>query len=1372
MKHKFTGPLALFWATWDQPLSGSTITRTTLFNSLIAALAWLWITPTAGAITRTWDGSSSGFWNNGLNWSGNAVPVNGDDLVFPAGALNSQSTNNITGLRLNSITFSGFDYRLEGNPITLTNGVTASQISGTANIVALIITNGANVTLNSANPGALLFMLTNIVLGSTTLTNDGGGFIYLNGTLSGSGNLVKTGSGTNQMGGSVANTYTGTTTIKSGTLELNRTVANSAIPGALVIGDGTGGANADVVRLLRLRQIANTVPVTINSSGLLDMNTRDDSFGALSGNGHFELGTGGGNVVEVNYPDATSTFSGVISGAGTLYKEGSGTLTLTGNNTLTGPTIIYSDGTMDFPGGTLLVNGSQPSSAVVISNGCTLGGIGSVGPVTVAAGGTLSPGSSPGALTCSSVAFNPGSIFRVELNGSTLGSGYDNLTSLGLASLNNATLTATLGFGSALSNTFNILNKTGAIAVSGNFNGLSQGSSLNISGVPFLISYTGVTGNDVVLTQIGTVSSLAGALQVPRQSHSATLLSNGKVLIAGGIDAVAPTKSAEIYDPTTGASTETGLLQTERAYHTATLLPDGKVLVTGGVDDDFIVLNSAEIFDPATGVWTGISGMATARQVHTATLLADGKVLVAGGYGDGDAELSSAEIYDPATENWTTIAAMNTPHMYATATLLPNGNVLLAGSGAHNGPVNISEYYDRASGIWSLTPNPMHTARYSHSAILLPDGKVLVAGGRGTNAAIASTEVFDPNIGTWTEVGALNTRRYLHTSTLLPNGRALVVGGTIAFNTSSICSPELYDPSSGTWTTNGVAPLVSVRSGHTATLLSGGKVLIAGGSQGVLSGPPVGEIEQYDYPTFGNWTNTASLKTNRYFHTATLLPNGKVLVAGGTDPGAPSAELYDPTSGTWTNTSNLNSEREYHAATFLPNGKVLVTGGNNPSLGTLASAELYDLASGMWTNASIMATQRYQHTATLLPNGRVLVAGGRNSINRPPIAELYDPVSGNWTNTGSMVNSRYQHTATLLANGKVLIAGGNGSFSSTSGTELYDPTTGLFTFTTPMLVARSQHTATLLPNGKVLVVGGYTNGVITLTAELYDPPTATWTNTAPLKREHVYHTATLLPNGKVLVAGNDDGVFGAGSNAELYDPVTGAWTLTNSYPARFAHTATLLPSGKVLFAAGVGPYAGTNRADLYDTGLGFSNSWQPQITAFTPTANLGGNLVLTGSKFRGASEASGGNGSQNSESDHPVVQLIRLDNQQMIFLSCASWSSNSFVSEPLTNFPPGYALMTVFVNGIPSTSGILRIAPAPAAIFLTNPKKLPAGPFQFAFTNISSSGFTALAATNVMLPSSNWTALGGVTEIAPGQFQFSDPQATNSAQRFYRVRSP
>ncbi|CAF1048736.1 unnamed protein product [Adineta steineri] len=220
------------------------------------------------------------------------------------------------------------------------------------------------------------------------------------------------------------------------------------------------------------------------------------------------------------------------------------------------------------------------------------------------------------------------------------------------------------------------------------------------------------------------------------------------------------------------------------------------------------------------------------------------------------------------------------------------------------------------------------------------------------------------------------------------------------------------------------------------------------------------------------WSFTGNMHIARRDHTASVLSNGKVLVAGAMGA-EKSTELYDPSTSTWTTTGNMNNIRVDHTASLLSNGKVLVTGGL--AFNVLNSAELYDPSAGTWTNTGIMNNVRRMHTASVLSNGKVLVAGGNNGgwinylLNS---TELYDPSTGVWTTTGSMTNARHFHTASVLSNGNVLVTGGwNGNITMYSA-ELYDPSTGTWTTTGNMNNARSGHSASLLSNGKILVAGG------------------------------------------------------------------------------------------------------------------------------------------------------------------------------------------------------------------------------------------------------------------------------------------------------------
>jgi hypothetical protein len=690
-----------------------------------------------------------------------------------------------------------------------------------------------------------------------------------------------------------------------------------------------------------------------------------------------------------------------------------------------------------------------------------------------------------------------------------------------------------------------------------------------------------------------------GSLSTQRFGMAGALLHDGHVLVVGGTDMMDsedvtkwPIAFGETFDPATGAFSRTGPMVQARQYlRSALTLPDGRVVIIGGSVPDAPsgatgsegskLIATVELYDPAAGVFRPGGSLLVGRDNEASVLLQDGRVLVTGGWGP-DGPIASAEIYDPSTGTSEPIADMTTPRAYHSAVLLADGRVLIAGGngpGADSPALDSVEIFDPAKRTFAAAGR-LITERSGVNTVVLDDGRVLVAGGNNKDGDPRTVEAFNPDSGTSSVVGRIEPgedrgNSYAVSATLLRDGSVLLTGGNGV-------NVERFDPALTIETAErhpeAVAPVGftpvggagALRTGHTATRLADGRVLIAGGIDGGTS-PVLASAEIFD-PATGAVTATGAMAGPRTDHVAALLPDGRVLIAGGRSEdggtGLRGSEIYDPATGTFSpaahmaaadvTTSYIGVAGERRAfAIPLEDGRVLVIGADGMPADGYGStdimpwtAQLYDPAHDSFT---LIATRRDQLpgplSATLLQDGRVLVVvkEGFTSAN----GELFDPSGDTWTPAGTMASGRVFAAAVGLSDGRVLFTGGapDGHGDDVATAQVWDPVTLSFTDVGPMGAARSGHTATLLPGGQVLVVGGHayrqstsdtTTGPGT-TAEAWDPRSALFAPAGTMAVPRDGHTATLLDDGRVLVIGgvkrSPDRSDATPAFAELYEGV-------------------------------------------------------------------------------------------------------------------------------------------------------------------------------------------------------------------------------------------
>lgn len=351
-----------------------------------------------------------------------------------------------------------------------------------------------------------------------------------------------------------------------------------------------------------------------------------------------------------------------------------------------------------------------------------------------------------------------------------------------------------------------------------------------------------------------------------------------------------------------------------------------------------------------------------------------------------------------------------------------------------------------AAGSFGST-GPLAKARAWHTATVLPDGRVLVVGGQGHDMRrLRSVEVWDPATSASGPTGRLAMVHLAHTATLLPDGRVLVVGG-LTKGGSSTSEAEVWDPVTGSFESAGA--LIEARAWHTATALADSRVLVFGGEGG--GGRLVPATAEVWDPATASFAPAGSIPEVRFGHTATALPDGRVLmvISHGDEAcecylGA--ALLWDPAGASFTPTGAPIEVRHFHTATLLPDGRVLVVGGAGEGERSLASAEVWDPATGSFTPAGSLVEARQRHDAALLPDGRVLVVAGLgvpgDGGDTPALtsAEIWDPGTGMFSLAGSLTKVRMLHTVTALLDGRVLVLGGAADGEALASAEVWQAT--------------------------------------------------------------------------------------------------------------------------------------------------------------------------------------------------------------------------------------------------------------------------------------------------------------------------------------------
>jgi hypothetical protein len=686
--------------------------------------------------------------------------------------------------------------------------------------------------------------------------------------------------------------------------------------------------------------------------------------------------------------------------------------------------------------------------------------------------------------------------------------------------------------------------------------------------------------------------------------------------------------------------------------------------------------------------------------------------------------------------------------------------------GTTTGGVRVVNAGVTSNAVTFTMPNPQITS-ISPTVGAIGTQITITGTGFGATSGTASVNGTNATIQSWSDTQVVATVAAGTTS-----GGVQVVNGGVSSNavTFTILNPQIaaitptsgaigtqititgtgFGSATGTVSVNGTNATVQSWS-DTQVLATVASGTTTGGLRVIISGVSSNTI------SFTVTSAGAQLNTSRYGHSATMLDNGTVLVAGGINcPSAGSctylnsAELYNPSSGHFTNTGSMLAARSA-SAILLGNGKVLIAGGyscdSSGNCVSLNSAEIYDPIGSAFSSAGTMTASRYAHTMTLLNNGKVLIAGGESCTSSTTCsalqtAEVYDPVSGTFSATGSLNAARFNAAAVALTSGQVLIAGGFDGTNFPANGELFDPVAGTFTATGALNTPRASATATLLDNGSVVIAGGSTcssTNCPTATAELYT--SGAFSTITNLTVPRADQTVTLLTNGQLLVAGGYTACTSScvsDSTTELFDPQAGSFTAGQGLSAaRSQHTATLLNDGTVLLVGGINNGQSLSSTDIYHpSSLALPQLASITITPVSPSIAPGATQPLTAMGFDSGSNLLGTLQSVIWSSSTPSVATV------------TNAAGSAGVVNSLT---PGISTITATVGGITGSTQV-TVAANPPNISGISPNSGPVGTtVTITGANFGSAqGGSTLTFNGVAATPTTWTATSIIVPVPVG----------------------